>query len=79
LDFKKGLEMIISNITLGKILLKDPKYNQLIDVYPSVNPEWLQTFYKQQEKMLIEFSGSTWNEFNRDGGFMEFISNLIRA
>lgn len=29
--------------------------------------------------MLIEFSDSRWNEFNRDGGFMEFISNLIRV
>jgi len=60
-------------------IMNDPKYYQLLDVYPNVNPEWLQTFYKQQEKMLIEFSDSRWNEFNRDGGFMEFISNLIRV
>ena len=60
-------------------IMKDPKYYQLLDVYPNVNPEWLQSFYKQQETMLKEFSDSKWNEFNRDGGFMQFISDLVRV
>ena len=47
----------------------------------SKTPEdtWLTTFFLQQERLLREFSGAEFTVFNRDGGFMNFISDLIKA
>ena len=47
----------------------------------SKTPEdtWLTTFYLQQKRLLKEFSGAEFTVFNRDGGFMKFISDLIKA
>jgi hypothetical protein len=47
----------------------------------SKTPEdtWLTTFYLQQKRLLKEFSGADFTVFNRDGGFMKFISDLIKA
>jgi len=39
---------------------------------------WLNTFFLQQKKLLKEFSGADFTVFNRDGGFMGFISDLIK-
>ena len=47
----------------------------------SKTPEdtWLTTFFLQQQRLLKEFSNSNFTVFNRDGGFMGFISDLIKA
>ena len=59
---------------------QDTRYAELVAIYPDVDDddEWLQTFYGQQKKMLEEFSGVRFKEFNREGGFMKFISDLCR-
>lgn len=59
----------------------DPKYSELVKIYPDVDddPEWLQGYYAQQKKMLEEFAGASFNEFNREGGFMDFISELVKS
>lgn len=60
---------------------KDPKYNELKKIYPGVDesPDWLQTFYGQQKKMLEKFADAKFTEFNREGGFMQFISELVKT
>ena len=40
--------------------------------------KWLNTFYLQQKKMLVEFAGAEFTVFNREGGFMDFITDLIK-
>ena len=40
--------------------------------------KWLNTFYLQQKNMLVEFSGAKWKVFNREGGFMDFITDFIK-
>ena len=40
--------------------------------------KWLNTFYLQQKKMLMEFAGAEFTVFNREGGFMDFITDLIK-
>jgi len=47
----------------------------------SKTPEdtWLTTFFLQQKRLLKEFSHANFSVFNRDGGFMQFISDLIKA
>jgi len=58
---------------------RDKKYKELVAIYPDVmEDEWLQSFFAQQKKLLEVFSGKTFTEYNREGGFMDYISNLIR-
>ena len=70
---KKGLEDIFKLNNKPIFKFKSP-----ID---KKTPEgkWLTTFYLQQEKMLKEFSNAKFKVFNREGGFMQFITDLIRA
>jgi hypothetical protein len=57
----------------------DKKYHELVEIYPTIDSddEWLQGYYAQQKRMLQEFSQHTFSEFNRDGGFMDYISELV--
>lgn len=62
-------------------IVKDPKYEELAGpkgIYPEINSEWIKTFYLQQKKMLEEFSNPQFTEFNREYGFMEYISKLVK-
>lgn len=57
----------------------DPKYKELEKIYPGCEEEWLKVFYAQQERMLHEFSDSKFDEFNRDGGFMDYVTTLVKT
>lgn len=57
----------------------DKKYSELEKIYEGVEEEWLKVFFAQQKTMLKEFSGNKFSEFNRDGGFMDYISNIVRS
>jgi hypothetical protein len=50
-------------------------------IYPDINEEWVENYYKQQKKFLDEFSDAKFTEFSQDqkdtGGFMNFISTLV--
>jgi len=41
--------------------------------------KWLNTFYLQQKTLLTKFSPSSFTVFNREGGFMKFITDLISS
>jgi hypothetical protein len=61
-------------------ITKDKKYAELAGpkgIYPQVTDEWLKVYFLQQQKMLQEFSNPKFTEFNREYGFMEYISNLV--
>jgi len=63
-------------------ILDDPKYDELggkKGIYPEIDKEWLQTFFMQQKTMLEEFSNTRFTEFNREYGFMKFISDLVKS
>jgi hypothetical protein len=60
-------------------ILKDKKFDELLKIYPAINKQWLDNYYAQQKKILQEFSGSQFTEFNREGGFMDFITELART
>ena len=60
-------------------IMNDDRYYELLDVFPNVSPEWLQSYYKQNVRMIEEFSDYRWNEFSRDGGFMYYISNFVKT
>ena len=48
-------------------------------VYPSVNDEWIQVFWKQHRRMFKEFSNSSWHVFDHSGtgSFMDYITDVI--
>lgn len=39
---------------------------------------WLDDYYKQQKTMLIEYSSPRFTEFIRDGGFMKWVTDLVK-
>ena len=69
---KKGLDKIF--MLGGKQLFK---FSLPIQT-KTPEDKWLNTFYLQQKKMLVEFSGAKWKVFNREGGFMDFITDFIK-
>jgi len=86
-DNKKfnSAEAIIKDATTKKGLKNIFKKGQvfLFDFNLPVNPKtlegrWLTTFFLQQKKLLSVYSNKSFTVFNRDGGFMEFISDLVK-
>tara|TARA_B100000131_G_scaffold287391_1_gene297961 strand:+ start:337 stop:1878 length:1542 start_codon:yes stop_codon:yes gene_type:complete len=59
-------------------IMNDPLVYQLLDIYPDVDQSWLESYWRQNNKIHDEYSGSQWSEFNRDGGFMNFIGGLVK-
>jgi hypothetical protein len=46
-------------------------------IYPFVDIDWIETFFKQQKKFLDEFSNAKFKEFSVQGGFMDWVSKLV--
>ena len=69
---KKGLESIFKFGTKQLFKFKLPIETK------TPEDKWLTTFYLQQKKMLVEFAGADFTVFNRVGGFMDFITDLIK-
>lgn len=69
---KKGLEKIFTY--QGKSLFK---FSLPLET-KTPEDKWLNTFYLQQKKLLTEFSNAKFKVFNRQGGFMDFITDLIK-
>ena len=43
-----------------------------------VDEEWLESFYKQQKVLIDKISTPHFTEFNRDGGFMDYVTNIVK-
>lgn len=70
------------NVTWPSVeaMMKDKKtMDGIHKVYPSVEFEWMEVFWKQHEKMFQEFSNSQWHIFDHSGSgsFMEYITDVI--
>ena len=59
-------------------IMKDKKFSELLKLYPAINKQWLDNYYAQQKRILQEFEGTQFTEFTREGGFMDFITELVR-
>jgi len=66
-------------------ILADPKFQKEVigtsskpGIYPNVTETWLRNYYAQQNTFIKEFSDSKFSEFSRDGGFMKYISELVK-
>lgn len=40
--------------------------------------EWLGDYYKQSQTLLSKYSDASFTEFNRDGGFMKWVTDIVR-
>lgn len=65
-------------------ILNDPDFKKQVigtnskkGIYPEVNLQWLNSYYKQQKSFLDEFSDAKFKEFSVKGGFMDFVSKLV--
>ena len=43
-----------------------------------VDEEWLKSFHKQQEVLINKISTPHFTEFNRDGGFMDYVTDIVK-
>lgn len=62
-------------------ITKDKKFSELAGVngiYPEITLDWVKTYFLQQKKMLEEFSNPKFTEFNREYGFMDYITKLVQ-
>ena len=59
-------------------IMNDKKYSELEQIYPTITDEWIKGYFAQQKKMLQVYSSPKFDEFNREGGFMGYISDVIK-
>ena len=59
--------------------LNGKQYMQFAPGVPIGSDEylWANTFLQQHKTMLLKFSSANWDDFNRDGGFMDWISIYV--
>lgn len=43
-----------------------------------VGDDWIENFYKQNKTLLVKIGRPTFTEFNREGGFMDWITKLVK-
>lgn len=60
-------------------IVKDPKYYELQEIYPEITEEWVKIYFLQQQRMLQEYSNPQFTVFNREGGFMKYITDLVKS
>ena len=76
---KRVLQENKSYATPQMIAKDKPFFDRLMKVYPEINDVWLQGLHAQGVKIKSLYAGAGFTEVNRDAGFMDFISTLIRT
>ena len=77
--FEYALNNKKSGWTTVNKFMSDKKFmDGLREIYPDVDSDWLDVFWKQHKKILELFSSTQINRFDHTGGFMDFISKLIK-
>ena len=56
-------------------------FNELVKIYPDLetNTKWVEGLIAQQKTVGQKLKAGNYNEFNREGGFMDFITNLVKT
>ncbi len=77
--FEYALNNKKSGWTTVNKFMSDKKFmDGLRKIYPDVDSDWLDVFWKQHKKILELFANTQINKFDHTGGFMDFISKLIK-
>jgi hypothetical protein len=81
--FRRALNDNVEYRNANEIIEDDKFQNEIVGtktkkgIYPFVDKEWIETFFKQQQRFLKEFSNAKFKEFSVDGGFMDWVSKLV--
>ena len=59
--------------------MASPIFKKVVEVYPDVNETWCAGLLAQAKKMKTEFTGAKFDTYNRDGGFMDWVSSHIKT
>jgi hypothetical protein len=62
-----------------KEMASKPIIKELTHIYPGINDTWMKGLVAQHVMMNKQFGGDKFDTFNRDGGFMDWISQHIKA
>lgn len=64
----------------GDITKTKAENQELLEIYPEIqDTAWLQHLFAQQQKIKELYGSKTFDVYNRDGGFMDWITALIRT
>lgn len=80
--FDQALAHNVHYTNAADILTKSgPGLMKAMDVSSGPFPydDWLESFFLQQQKLLQTYSAARFKLFNRDGGFMDWISKFINS
>jgi hypothetical protein len=80
-QFKSPQDILNDTVTikgLNKIFKGSLHYTKKIEK-KTTEWGWLDTFYLQQKAIVKEFGDPNWTIYNRDGGFMDWITKLISS
>jgi hypothetical protein len=61
-----------------KDIATDDVYKDLLEIYPNINDVWMKGLLAQHIRMNKEFGTKKFDVYNRDGGFMDYISKHIK-
>lgn len=77
--FEKVLKDNITWKSVEEMMNDDKIMKGIRNVYPSVDFEWMEVFWKQHVTMFKEFSSSQWHIFDHSGSgsFMDYITNIV--
>jgi len=82
--FKRAIEDNKEWGSVEKLKADDDTMSGLRDIWKKVgksdlvDDEWIDNFYKQQKKLIDCIGKPDFTTFNRDNGFMTFISDIVR-
>ena len=77
--FKRALNENAGWNSWQDIVEDDKTYPELVKIFKGSVPEsWLISYYAQSEVLLNEVQPPRMSEFNRNGGFMKFITDLCK-
>ena len=66
--------------TPGDITKNKKETKELLEIYPEVlDTGWLDHLFAQQKKMVQIYKGKKFDVYNRDAGFMDWISAIIKT
>ena len=86
-DAKETREQELASLYVIECAVKNkpmPSYEDLVEIYKNLSnkPEWMFTFQAQYFRIKTDLKKNVKNtnfkEFNRDGSFMDWISNLVK-
>ena len=64
----------------GDITKDKKELKELLEIYPEVlDTGWVDLLFAQAKKMKQLYTGKRFTEYNRDGGFMDWISAIVKT